>query len=78
MIKANESSFFIDQNIVKIKINSATKEELSKHPYISWKLAQVIINYRFQHGPFQTVNEIKSTDLVNDELYLKIVNYIEL
>jgi DNA uptake protein ComE-like DNA-binding protein len=42
----------------QININTATKEILMSHPYIRWPLARSIIEYRLQHGSFQSVNEL--------------------
>jgi competence ComEA-like helix-hairpin-helix protein len=36
----------------KLFINQLDTEQLAQHPYISWKLARVIVNYRRAHGPF--------------------------
>jgi competence protein ComEA len=63
--------------IKKININSCTAKEL-KHPYINWKIVNGIINYRTKHGNFQAMEEIKKTDLLDDETFLKIVPYLSL
>jgi competence protein ComEA len=61
--------------VKKININTCTAEEL-KHPYINWKMANGIINYRIKHGNYQAIEDIKKTDLLNDETFLKIVPYL--
>jgi competence ComEA-like helix-hairpin-helix protein len=72
------SQITIDKLLIKrININTCSKDELGKHPYIGWKKAQVIINYRDKHGPYKTTDEIKKTDLVSEELYRKIAAYIK-
>jgi competence ComEA-like helix-hairpin-helix protein len=63
-------------NINKININTATKEILSKHPYLKWNHAQAIINYRKQHGNFETVRDLKKIVLINGELFVKIEPYL--
>lgn len=74
-LRANIS---LDTNRVRqININTASQEELKSHPYISWKLAQVIVNYRKQHGPFPDVRSVMNTDLVNGDLYVKIAPYLK-
>ncbi|MBI5915913.1 MAG: helix-hairpin-helix domain-containing protein [Bacteroidetes bacterium] len=42
-----------------IKINSATLDELKKHPYLSSFQATVIFNYRVQHGNFTDFASVK-------------------
>ncbi len=61
--------------IKKININTCTANEL-KHPYINWNIANAIISYRTKHGKFKTVEEIKKTDLVDDETLRKIAPYL--
>jgi competence protein ComEA len=63
--------------VKKININTCTAKEL-KHPYIDWKLANGIINYRSKHGNFHTLEDIKKTDLLNDETFIKIVPYLSM
>ena len=59
----------------KIKINSCSVEEL-KHPYLKWNQVNGIINYRQKHGKFKTIEEIKNTDLVDDETLRKLAPYL--
>ena len=61
----------------KIKINSCSVEEL-KHPYLKWNQVNGIINYRQKHGKFKTIDEIKNTDLVDDETLRKLAPYLQL
>lgn len=63
-------------NIQKININTATKEILSKHPYLKWNHAQAIINYREQHGNFENIRDLKKIVLINGELFVKIEPYL--
>lgn len=46
--------------IRKININTATTDELKNHPYIKWNLANVIVNYRNEHGLFKSVEALKN------------------
>jgi len=59
----------------KIKINSCSVEEL-KHPYLKWNQVNGIVNYRQKHGKFKTIDEIKNTDLVDDETLRKLAPYL--
>jgi competence ComEA-like helix-hairpin-helix protein len=62
--------------IRKINLNTATVEELKIHPYIRYKLAAAIVQYRNQHGRYQAVDEIKKIMLVDEEVYHKLSPYL--
>lgn len=64
-----------DSEVRKININTCTAAQL-KHPYISWNAANAIVNYRLQHGKYKKLEEIKKTDLVDDETFRKLVYYL--
>jgi competence ComEA-like helix-hairpin-helix protein len=59
----------------KININTCEAAEL-KIPYIKWNVANAIVNYRKQHGKFKTIEEIRNTDLVDEETLRKIAPYL--
>ena len=60
----------------KININTATVDDLKAHPYIKWSLANPIVAYRNEHGPFAKVEDIKKVMAVTDEVYIKIAPYL--
>ncbi len=64
------------EGIKKININQADIEQLKEHPYIRYKLANAIVQYRNQHGDFVSVEDIKKIMLVTDEVYLKLSAYL--
>ncbi|MBI2259758.1 MAG: helix-hairpin-helix domain-containing protein [Flavobacteriia bacterium] len=66
------------QNVKKIPINSITVEELKKHPYFSWNIANSIVKLRQQIGGYQNVEDLKRSILVDDILFEKIKPYIEI
>ncbi len=63
--------------INKININQCEWVTLVKHPYIDKNCANALINYRRNHGHFERVENVKDSDLVNDNLYRKIAPYIK-
>lgn len=66
----------IDASLVKqININMAGAEQLI-HPYINRNIANAIVNYRKNHGRFKTIEEIRKTDLVDEETLRKIADYL--
>ncbi len=61
----------------KININTATPEELSAHPYISWKKANVIVNYRSNHGNYQSASDLLKTDYFTTEEVSRLAPYLD-
>lgn len=62
--------------IKKININTATPDELKAHPYIRYSVANPIIAYRNEHGPFSSIEDLKKVMMVTDEVYNKILPYL--
>jgi competence protein ComEA len=66
-----------DANAVKkININTATLDDLKAHPYIRWAIANPLIAYRNEHGPFTSISELKKVMAVTDALYSKLEPYL--
>ncbi len=70
--------FFVlnSKAIKKININLATAEELRAHPYISYSIANAMVQYRQQHGNFKELNDIRKIMPISDEFYNKISPYL--
>jgi len=67
----------VNNNLVKtININTATFEELKSHPYIGYNIAQALINMRNLHGKFVSVEDIKKSALVTENIYAKLSLYL--
>jgi DNA uptake protein ComE-like DNA-binding protein len=64
------------ERIDQIDINSAGTETLQSHPYIRWKLAKLIVEYRNQHGAFNAVEELLQLSLMDSASFKKIKPYI--
>ena len=58
-------------------MNTADYAELSMHPYIDNTVANLILSYRKQHGPFREVDDLRKVALVDGELYRKIAPYLK-
>lgn len=67
---------FNDDEIQKISINTASKEQLMKIPYIGEAKAISIIKYREENNGFKTIEEITSVSGIGESLFEKIKNYI--
>lgn len=79
VIEMNRLYLKVDTTLIhKININTVSKEDLKEHPYIRWNVANSIVLYRINHGKYKSVQNIQNSDLVNDELYRKIVRYLTL
>ena len=63
--------------ISKININSAKIEKLRHHPYLNYKQAKMIVNYRTQHGNFRNVNDIQKIRPISQEIFRKIAPYLQ-
>ena len=61
-----------------LDINKLSKKELAAHPYISWKQAEVLVEYRKNHGPFQSIEDLRRTQVVTEEWLDKIKDYLSL
>jgi DNA uptake protein ComE-like DNA-binding protein len=61
--------------IKKVNINTCEAADL-KSGYIKWNVANAIVNYRKSHGKYSSLEDIKKTDLVDDETYRKIAPYL--
>lgn len=60
-----------------LKINSDSAKVLARHPYISYDLAWVIINYRKQHGDIHSMDELKKIKSLDSDLLEKLRPYVE-
>ncbi|MBC9910388.1 ComEA family DNA-binding protein [Chitinophaga varians] len=63
-------------SLKKIDLNLTDEKSLAAHPYIRYKLARLIVQYRSAHGHFRHVEELRQLPLVDDVIYRKIEHYI--
>ena len=61
--------------IRKIDINTASFEELKRHPYLSYKQINALIQYRKQHGAYANLSDLKNIPLFTDEILRKLAPY---
>ncbi len=62
----------------KIDLNTASLEVLKQHPYIRWNIANAIVKYRQQHGPFKSVEDLLQVAIITPDIYHKMIPYIGL
>jgi competence ComEA-like helix-hairpin-helix protein len=60
----------------KININTADENELKAHPYIRYRLAGAIVQYRQQHGSFQKTEDLKKIMILPDSTYTRLLPYL--
>ncbi len=69
--------FVFDPSIYrKIKLNQIELEELSKHPYLSYQEAKVLLAYRKQHGKFSTSDDLLKIKIFKKEWIDKLAPYL--
>lgn len=74
-----DASVRVDASLVrKLNINTATVEEFNAHPYIKYNVANSLVKYRQQHGPYKRIEDIKKSQLIGEELYEKLKPYVYL
>lgn len=73
-----EVQVFVNQDVIsKINLNEASFKELLNHPYLDYEQVKSILNFRQKIRLFESVNELNQLELINDSLFLKIANYLE-
>lgn len=60
----------------KINLNSASQQELESLPRIGPALAQRILEYRQQYGPFTEIDEIKAVEGIGEGIFAEIKDLI--
>ncbi|HOW30698.1 MAG TPA: helix-hairpin-helix domain-containing protein [Bacteroidales bacterium] len=63
-------------NVKKLNINTATTDELRKHPYFDYYLAKAIVDRRIIQGKYTSVSQVSQLPLAHEDLYNKIRNYL--
>jgi competence ComEA-like helix-hairpin-helix protein len=69
---------FIEESFqpAQININLATETELKRHPYVSYTVAGAIVAYRFQHGKFNSLDDLKKIVVLSSDEREKIKPYL--
>ena len=63
--------------IRKINVNAIELEQLKMHPYLNYKQAKMIMNYRKQHGDFKSIKDIQKIRPISPEIFRKIAPYLQ-
>lgn len=60
----------------KLKINTATVEELAAHPYLRFNDARMIVNYREEHGPYANAADLDKLYGLEEKTKQSILPYL--
>ena len=66
----------ISENISPIDINNSDAYEMSKHPYLTYQQAKLIVAYGKQHGPYNDVYKILEIGIMDSSFVEKLLPYI--
>lgn len=76
IMRLNEHFTFLDSlQLNRLDLITSSEKELSKHPYIDYKLARVIVAFRDQHK-IQSKTQLLEIKVMTDSLYRKLSPYI--
>jgi competence protein ComEA len=73
-----ESFIAEDYQPVTINVNTSDEKRLASHPYLSNVAARSIVAYRFQHGEFKTIEELRNIHALDEKTIQKITPYLTL
>lgn len=60
----------------KININSGTSDDLQKLPQVGPKVAQRIIDFRKQNGPFKKAEDLMKVQGIGEKIFAKLKDRI--
>lgn len=61
--------------VQKININTASAEDIDRHPYLSKRQAEIIVRYREQHGAYKSAQELLNIKILDEKLVKKMEPY---
>lgn len=67
-----------DQEVRKLSLNFASREELASHPYLGKLFADKIIRYRKEKGFITPLDKLQQDSILPDSVYQKIQYYLSL
>lgn len=76
VLKLQERFYVGDSiRITKLDLLKSSVEELRNHPYINYRLSNLIVAYRKQHK-VTSLNQIRDIKIITDSIYKKIQPYL--
>lgn len=63
--------------VTRLALNTATAEQLSRHPYLrNRRHVQAIVSYREQHGPYQSGEDLKKLKILDEKTLSRLAPYL--
>ncbi|MXV17867.1 helix-hairpin-helix domain-containing protein [Hufsiella ginkgonis] len=67
----------IDPAVIRqIPVNTAGFDDLKKMPYLTFKQVNAILQYRKQHGPYRSADDLSRVLVLPEEVIRKIIPYL--
>ncbi|WP_179415321.1 ComEA family DNA-binding protein [Mucilaginibacter sp. E4BP6] len=63
--------------VIKVNINTISFASLRQSPYLSYKQASAIIEYRTQHGSYNSIDDVGNVAIITPDVLHKIEPYIK-
>ena len=76
-LKVSDDIIIDMNNIKQININFAEVSELGKHPYLSYKEAEKILDYRNKKGAISKLEILIEKGIISNDLFDKISPYLK-
>jgi len=69
------TKFKLDKQHRKIDVNKLDQQSLAAHPYINWKQAKWIEQYRKQHGLFNSIEDMSKIRMLDSNFLAQLAPY---
>ena len=66
----------VQSGVRRVPVNTASAADLDRLPFLSRRQAEVIVNYRNQHGAFQGMDALKAVRVLNEPTLAQLAPYL--
>ncbi|MFD1256180.1 helix-hairpin-helix domain-containing protein [Mucilaginibacter terrae] len=64
------------RKVKKLNVNTVELDDLKNFPYLSYKQANALVQYRKQHGNYESLDEIRNIAIIDEAILYKIRPYL--
>lgn len=64
------------EGVIPMDLNSATIDQLKRHPYLDYYQAKAIVRMREQAGLYKNVEDLRKISIIDNETYTKLIPYL--
>ncbi len=64
------------EGVTPMDLNSATIDQLKRHPYLDYYQAKAIVRLREQVGLYQHIEDLRKVSIIDNETYTKLIPYL--